>query len=486
MVVSIASIPIDNELQQAMLHSSGWLETPELVDDIVSRDLLKLSMRDRNSIQEEIHGVTNHFHEETPEFLEASLEELSQELNRIPDHDPIKAAYLDSQVSSNGQTYVYRPDFRLRFLRCELFDTRKAARRMLNFLNHACHLFGPKILERPIKITDLTKEDQKLLRKGYIQVLPFRDRSGRPIISWLGDFGVAEGTVQSRHRNSLYLLWTMSEDVESQRKGATKLIWCINNFPRTFPKMENVEYGTRTLNAMPIRISAFHFCVPDHPFFHIMRSMYALIMQRSNYLFRLQFHVGEEIELRYKLKTYGMPVESIPVTGSGSIKTQHLKQWIQKRTSIDEIGSDGGIVECPRSNDVVFRTGKSNMCNPGNAMFFNLIESRMQEHSAATQLERSEITKSIIWTIRNSGGRFLGWDNSRSGWIEIVGMSQIHKKVANRVKAFKSRSTATVQQTLQSSTDVFQTEDNRKRRKLAAHSYESMDSAEQCFGSCSL
>ena len=69
----------------------------------------------------------------------------------------------------------------MRFLRCELFDVRKAAQRMLKFLDIALELFGEDALRRPIRLSDFSKEEMRYLKKGRYQVLPNRDRSGRRI-----------------------------------------------------------------------------------------------------------------------------------------------------------------------------------------------------------------------------------------------------------------------------------------------------------------
>jgi hypothetical protein len=177
---------------------------PYDIDSLLSDELLRLSLRDRNAIDEEIHGVLALAPKESPQFLEAALFELSVELNRIPNGIPYKAAYLESQRFP--KTYVNGSDFRLRFLRCELFYVKKAAIRMVKFLSIASDLFGPFVLQRPVRITDLTKEEEKIFRMGNIQPLPYRDRAGRTILTWVGDFGLEQGESRIRVRGTTYIL----------------------------------------------------------------------------------------------------------------------------------------------------------------------------------------------------------------------------------------------------------------------------------------
>ena len=201
---------------------------PEIVDDLLTQEMMNLSIKDRNDIQEEIHGVKCLAVEETPELLQAALKQLAYEINEnTPDSQ--KEAYLqslrmklnndelqrrlhaqlhssqpqfmamskshnthtthtnnnnDNDTSNNNRSYCYIHDdveFRLRFLRCELFHVQKSAKRMLQFLDLALELFGEFALRRPIRLSDFTKEEMRYLRKGRFQVMPNRDRSGRRV-----------------------------------------------------------------------------------------------------------------------------------------------------------------------------------------------------------------------------------------------------------------------------------------------------------------
>ena len=100
------------------------------------------------------------------------------------------------------------------------------------------------------------------------------------------------------------------------------------------------------------------------------------------------------------MRSFGIPVELVPLTETGNIKLNHHKQWIQLRKYLDEEMAKGvdksSIIELPGSTDVLFRTGMSLTCHPGNSMFQNIIMSQTEEHSAATQSRKIEITKDII------------------------------------------------------------------------------------------
>ena len=84
-----------------------------------------------------------------------------------------------------------------------------------------------------------------------------------------------------------------SEDLESQRKGVVFLVW-PGNFAnvRKIPNQRDRALHTKCNDAAPIRVAAVHFCFPNEPFFHLLRSIMAMTMSLT-YRLRLKFHVGE-------------------------------------------------------------------------------------------------------------------------------------------------------------------------------------------------
>ncbi len=154
----------------------------QAVNNLLSRELLQLSIKDRTAIQEEIHGVACLAPEETPQLLENSLLELALTLESddlIPPHK--KRAYMRSQ--QYVKSFVNNESFRLRFLRFTLFNAKKAAEKIVQFLDVAAELFGEFALQRAVQLSDFDNHDLKYLREGEFQFLPFRDRSGRRILA---------------------------------------------------------------------------------------------------------------------------------------------------------------------------------------------------------------------------------------------------------------------------------------------------------------
>ena len=168
----------------------------DTADSLFAKALTNLSFNDRTAIEDEIHGVSCMAIEETPDLLEHSLIDFELELHKIspkPAYDKAQELLLASTTSSSHLTsvqksslsrccYINKKTFRLRFLRCELFNVRKAAERFIRYLDFVAKVYGDYALQRPIRMSDFSSEEMLFLREGKTQILPYIDRSGRRII----------------------------------------------------------------------------------------------------------------------------------------------------------------------------------------------------------------------------------------------------------------------------------------------------------------
>ena len=363
------------------------------LEDSLSQTLLKLSLTDRIALEEEIHGVRC-MGKETPDLLGRSLNQFNRELLATK-NSPSRIASLlrdDSKSKTKSSTpradvlrnvvdtnttatatatatattipvqncYVNDPDVRLRFLRCENFDAKAAARRFVNFLELATEVFGEAVADRPIRLNDFLEtttttkrrkkhENKKAFSNSEIQYMPFRDRSGRRV-------KVAVGSVNSeldlflRIKINLLLDWIASEDVETQQRGVVIVAWPFNppttntnantntnNTPGCISSNNNtasgasssgvsscsetdeedkwegflrprytqnvVAYHNRYYHAQPIRVAAVHWCSQDKPIYRILNSLYYFSLD-SKTQSRYKVHFGTFRFTKYNNTTF--------------------------------------------------------------------------------------------------------------------------------------------------------------------------------------
>ncbi|OEU12445.1 hypothetical protein FRACYDRAFT_243697 [Fragilariopsis cylindrus CCMP1102] len=258
------------------------MPTPHYSEDLLAKELSQLSLKDRNDYQDEIHCVTCLAIDETQILIEESMHELQLEIdNKIPDTG--KTAYLQSQLTVKGRTFVNARQFRLRFLRYELFNIQKSAIRMLKWLDKAYDLFGAVVLERPIRLSaDFTVEEQKVFRKGYVQLMPVRAfGTGRRVVCCLpydeGWYTISKHVIL---KILMYTSWVIGNDIDTQRKGAV----LISMFEPSFPQKPTHEAPLRPSDhwLMTVRTSAMHICTPDTPFFRLRRNFFTMAIGSNN------------------------------------------------------------------------------------------------------------------------------------------------------------------------------------------------------------
>ncbi len=165
---------------------------PDNVDALLASELNEMTLNERETLYEEIHGVEQQ-REESEEFLENSLRAMDDALRQLPDRQVYeKAANINPE-------YVEDRAFRLMFLRSENFEAVLAARRLVKFLEGKVRFFGEDTLARPIYLSDFNDDDMAFFKSGIIQTIPSRDRSGRPIFA---DFNMNPNVGQPKHVDS--------------------------------------------------------------------------------------------------------------------------------------------------------------------------------------------------------------------------------------------------------------------------------------------
>ena len=193
------------------------------------------------------------------------------------------------------------------------------------------------------------------------------------------------------------------------------------------------------------------------------------------------------MEYRYKLLTFGIPVNDLPDSEDGSLDSNSLSSWIRLRNAVDRViqssntlSFDGSFVECPTHHDILFSRGGNAWSHMGNVRFRHLLESRRQEHADASNNDvKARIITEIVELLDTGGYRFLVWDKPNGWWIRITEPSAIRNKVAvamrDHSKRIKDR--AKVQhrhQTNDSATYAFSTQDGKKRKQMCGNNLKTL------------
>ena len=104
--------------------------------ELLNRGLDGLTDSQRQAIFKDVKGIGDVV-KETENLISESLEEMEYELLQLSRN----TAY--EQARQDNPNYVKDPKLRLAFLRADLFDSRKAAHRMIRYMEEKLSLFGP-------------------------------------------------------------------------------------------------------------------------------------------------------------------------------------------------------------------------------------------------------------------------------------------------------------------------------------------------------
>jgi hypothetical protein len=167
----------EDEFRNRLSPTINNTQDEDRSDASIANALNQMSLKERDKVYCDLHGVAEDMVEDS-EFVERKLEELQHEVDRISPSNS-KAFRL---AEFQSPIFVNNRKIRLRFLRAEAFDSRKAATRMMRFFDFKLVLFGEDSLCRDLTYFDLSNEDQTALKTGFTQRLPERDRAGRVVI----------------------------------------------------------------------------------------------------------------------------------------------------------------------------------------------------------------------------------------------------------------------------------------------------------------
>jgi hypothetical protein len=182
--LSLTSLPhyeddSDDDYEEEVEESIGYNpgKDPDDSGKKLAQDLNQLSLKEREDILHEIHGVSDAVEEE-PDFVAHTLLELDMWIGKQK-KNTIAEAYKMAETLS--PSYVQARKFRLMFLRADRFDAKDAATRMFRHFEQKLELFGASKLCKDITLEDMGPEDLECLHNGHLTLLPIRDQAGRVI-----------------------------------------------------------------------------------------------------------------------------------------------------------------------------------------------------------------------------------------------------------------------------------------------------------------
>ena len=120
--------------------------------------------------------------------------------------------------------------------------------------------------------------------------------------------------------------------------------------------------------------------------------------------------------------SFGVPIQSLPVTYDNELKTATHLQWLARRrikeTAV-RMGEPFEGIDLPSPKDVLFGRGKTNQEHSGNILMRGLIAEYLPEYGSATRVGKGRIPLKVVLRIRKGGGRFLKRNTDHGWWFQV-------------------------------------------------------------------
>jgi hypothetical protein len=470
-----------NDDQKASLSSmSQKKHIQSYPEAMISEALAGLTVSERERMYYEIHGVDDPIVED-PDFCTRCLYDFQEEILKLkarpaplvslppsmgPWHMPGPAALILAE--SQHPQYVSDPTFRLAFLRAENFDAARAAARMVRYFHWKMAAFGESKLCKDITLEDLTPEDMKILKRGYGQALPVRDRRDREIWCFIQDPQYCPPT-GSFDRVIFYF-----SNPTRETQGTGVVFLSFHFAPMTLKTYNPDVCGLcpRMIQDMPVRVASIHHCI-DPSLVPAMGKLFEMKLRFASQATRAKtkIHQGSYTECMYALMTFGIPTDAIPMSCTGRVKTKPCLDWLEARKIREDFeggrvdGTDGvEMFEIPFRRHVLLGRGKPVQQHAGNRKLISIVDDYVQQYDAcALKLEKTAMAADLVQKIKTVYQmRFLS--NETGVWIECDDETA-REKVSNLLRARRTIASQQQQQQQRAGTSTKEVTKNGKENK---------------------
>jgi hypothetical protein len=291
------------------------LTAEQLLEEEPNQDAVPMTAPD---VYGQVHPI------ETPEIVQQKLAEFDDMVGRLPD----RGAAAHVRMAERRCPELLTDEFKLKFLRADVFDTKRSVARYCIHWRKRHAVFGDDGAFKPITLETI-KDDLVFLSRGVFHVVE-RGEDGRSYIFIdSSKFDKTAYTHDNVVRSYWYLIMALLEDEEVCKKGAI-MINDVRGFSLHQLDIDLAgAFKDALQGAVPGRLSAFHICHPPS-FLRIVFPVISVFLGKRLRK-RVLIHGGSEKRtLRQLRATFGFKKEDLPTQLGGTIKLD-LKAWLDKR-----------------------------------------------------------------------------------------------------------------------------------------------------------
>lgn len=419
----------------ANVHRDGAAAIDE---NVLVQELNALSVKERERIYEEMHGIVDVI-EETPSFVTEKLAEMRSLIKEIPAKKKKaleRAIFLRPSIHSDDKLH-------LMFLRAKKFDTLASANMMVQHFENKLALFGEDLLVKKITLDCLSPKEMEIVRTGSIQMLRNRESKGRVIFFMsLPLYDCSDWKAFTRY--IWYQIYSIvEEDEELQKNGLVQVLSLHGKFVSSTSEMLDFFYHVENFhNNWAFHVNCVHYCYENATLDAFLKGL--TIFAGKELRLRQRRHPGSSLEAQYSLMTFGITAHDCFTPGQGIMSERHIQGYVEERQQVESIWKareksyedpQARFSPYPNKQDVLIGRGNNYREWSGNIRLTKMVSlyaPRYLEIGAKDRIEKTIITMQVISMIENDyHGRFL--IHKEDGW-EVADENLAKEKVSGALR----------------------------------------------------
>lgn len=457
----------DNHAPESVLAERPPFQQQLYTDRDLAADLNALSFQERQALEEDIHGVAQHYSsqqdETNPAWVAMKLEEFKKALTEIPPSRKQaweRATFLRPGLSQDSKLH-------LQFLRAKHFDPLAAADLVVAYYENKRNVWcrqknsqDDMILVRRITFQDLSSTEQGLVRSGLHRLLPGRESKGRGVAfsrvrQWDVN-GTSSPTTTSTADTSAnpqaaltralwYLHTSIEDDISMQQKGVVS----VSDLRGTFKSspLELLQFLSTIagmVENMPYHNASTHI-IYDHTGLNNFIQSFPLLFTKE-FRVRNRFHYGSTMEIDYSLRSFGLKVADAldledNTSASDLLSPIAMEDYIQQQQTIEQavlqaemsfLSPTSYVALYPNPQDILLGRNKTTNSWRGNKNYQRIIDQQALRYIEVQSKDRIEKTLVTLETIhilqKDYGARLLQKSKDARSW-EVMSDADAQKKV---------------------------------------------------------
>jgi len=120
---------------------------------------------------------------------------------------------------------------------------------------------------------------------------------------------------------------------------------------------------------------------------------------------RLKLHCGTQMEILYKLMTFAIPTDLVPLSTDRKLKLKNHMDFLKMRERQESMLLVIPRIVLPAHKDVLFGRGKPFRKHRGNVNLYEMIDDKLEHYESLATKQTTEAIIEVVDAVRAPGKR---------------------------------------------------------------------------------